>query len=185
MNKLSIFIFLIFCFSCKTETKTTPEDTYNKVANEFVAKLLELSEFSCSCIIEPSYTTVDYEEMERPELNKDYFMMRTNLKSRFEIDSINSLSRQVNLNKTITNNNYTLIPEKLAESIAMLRNRQEKERILDSICPKGFMVLSKPFFNKSMDTVLIIADDMPYSCFPSLIHAYYHINGEWIIPVVS
>ena len=181
---IPIFVTLaIICFSCKNEINISPEEKYNKISNEFVTKLLELSEFSCSCIIEPNYTLVDFEQMEKPENNKDYFMMRTNLKSHSEVDSINHLSRQVNLNKTIINSNYSIIPRKQADSIFMLRNRKERQHIMDSLCPRGFMIMTKPFFNKAMDTVLIIADDMPYDCFPSFIYSYHYINEEWIIPV--
>lgn len=183
MNKLALVFILFIYTSCKSEPNNTPEEVYNKVSNEFVSKLLELGDFSCDCIIEPTYTLLDYEEIERPEDNEDNLMLRINLTSNSEVDSLNSISRQTNLNRTIINSGYTLILRKQADSIFMLKNREEKERILDSMCPRGFMVMTKPFFNKSMDIVLIIADDMPYSCFPSLIQSYRYINGEWIIPV--
>jgi hypothetical protein len=55
MKKIFItyLIVCLLCFSCKTETKNTPQDIYQKTSNEFISKLLELRDFNCNCIIEP------------------------------------------------------------------------------------------------------------------------------------
>lgn len=185
--KKNILIFAtlgIICFSCKNEITISPEEKYNKMSNEFAAKLLELSEFSCSCIIEPTYTLLDYRNTETPEDNlRRELMLWVNLKHNSELDSLNNLSRKVGLNETLMNYDYKIISKKQAESIVMIKNRKERQRIMDSLCPNSFMTMTKPFFNKSMDSVFIIVDDMPYSCFSSIISSFHYINGEWIIPI--
>lgn len=184
MNKLYfISAFLPFVFtSCTEKESVLPENLYNQKANEFVATLLKYQDFNCNCVIEPRHTLLDYMKIERPTGNMEKVIMKwTNIKSQEVKDSLNTLSKQVNLNTTIIKSGYKLISARLADSIVRIKDRDERIRVMDSLCPKGFMTLSKPFFNKSMDTVFIQIDNMPYSCLSMPISFYYYLNNDWII----
>lgn len=184
MKKLYLIsIPLVFMvLDCNTKESVQPYDIYNQKANEFVAALLKYRDYNCNCVIEPRYTLLDYMEIERPSDNMEKEIMKwTNIKSQTAKDSLNTLAKKVNLNKTIIESGYKLIPTKLADSIVKIKDREERLRVMDSLCPKGFMALTKPFFTKTMDTVFIQIDDMPYSCFSMPVSWYYHLNEEWII----
>lgn len=98
-----------------------------------------------------------------------------------ELDSLNNLSRNVNLNNIISNYSYKLISQKQINSIITNNNIEDRLRIMDSLCPKGFITLTKPFFNKTLDTVFIEINEMPYSCLSGYLASYYYINNDWII----
>lgn len=183
MKRYTILFMMAFVFSISCKTTDKPEEIYNKVSNEFLDTLLKIKDFNCSCIIEPTQTIIDYENMLRPSENmKSHIMIWANLKSHSVTDSLNLLSRKTNLNKTITNSGYRLISKKQSDSIAMIKNRKDRFLVMNSICSKGFMTMTKPFFNKTLDTAFIAFDEVP-NCFPSLISSYYYLNNEWIIPI--
>lgn len=157
----------------------TLEATYDKVSNEFIDKLLEFSELNCDCIIEPTKTLLDLKISEMPNENfKDYFVDLADLKSKAELEKLNNLSIQVSLNKTITNKGYKLIYQKTLDSLAKVKN--DLITYINSKCPKGYVEITKPFFNKTFNKVYIQIDELP-NCFPGIISSYEFINNEWII----
>ena len=167
---------------CRSENPISPHISYNRVSNEFLSTLLEFGEFDCNCIIEPTNRLLDFNKEET--ISGEHYNLifkLTNLSTRREVDSLNKLLKSVDLNKTIKKSKYTLIPKKLIDSVVKIKDRKERILTMDSICPEGFMFISKPIFNTSMDEVFLIIDDMPYSCFPGRLTTFEYINNEWII----
>ena len=182
MKRLSHLLLILLVFNCNTTKTNNPEEIYQNASNEFISKLLRLQKFDCDCIIQPTITLFDKKNIETPRIGYDDLVLESfNLKSKKQLDSINELAKKTNLNQLVIQSNYKFISVDSWLKIIQIKNRDKRQRAVDSMCPNGFMTMTKPIFNKTYDKVFIITNDIPYSCLTIPPFMYEKINNEWII----
>jgi hypothetical protein len=165
-----IFVFALF-LNCKKDVIETKVE-YSKKANELIQQVI--LDNSCNCVLEiPKESLIKIYHSENPMYDiQSKAIKQLNIRDRKELDSIEKISMNFILDTSFfKQRNINLINrDSLREKIQKL--------VLLKKCPKGFLSISKPIFDKNYTTALIYFTFGP-TCVGSYPKAYKFENGKW------